>query len=148
MTETDPSCWFCSDTVRTDPPPGGWLYADDLWRVGHTPAAYSVAGTTILELRRHAADEQAMTPEERASLGTITARLLAAVTEATGCDRVYRWATMDAYAHFHLWLIPWWQTSATRGPRYLMDSVNGPGATPEEALATAGRLRSALEVQG
>lgn len=145
MTDDETSCWFCSDALRDDPPPGGWVYEDPHWRVGHAPASYAIAGTTILEARRHVADERGMTEAERATLAAVTARTLAAVSAATGCDRVYRWATMDAYAHFHLWLVPWWETSPLRGPRHLVDAVvTGGGTTPERATETAARIRDAL----
>ena len=52
---------------------------------------------------------------------------------------------MDRYPHFHLWLVPWPADAATRGPRYLVDSVFH--LEPDEAatLATAERLRVALD---
>jgi len=140
MTE---SCWFC-DTDRADPPPGGWLLEDDTWRAGAAPASYAPAGTVILEARRHVADQSGFDATERATVAEVTGRLLDAVRAATGCDRVYQWATMDAYPHFHLWLVPWSESAALRGPRYLVDAVvNG---TPDEAatLAAVERLKGAL----
>ncbi|MDF8263196.1 hypothetical protein [Luteipulveratus flavus] len=140
------ACWFCSPGERTDPPAGGWLYDDGTWRVGHAPASYAIAGTTILEAVRHVLDERDMTPAELAGLGPITGRTVAAVAAATGCDRVYRWATMDAHPHFHLWLVPWWRSASTRGPRYLVDAiVTGDGSTPVEAAAAAARIGLLLE---
>jgi diadenosine tetraphosphate (Ap4A) HIT family hydrolase len=142
---TDP-CWFCDDTARTDRPPGGWLLEDDTWRAGAAPASYAVPGTVILEARRHVADQSGFDPTERDSLAEVTGRLLMAVRAATGCDRVYQWATMDAYPHFHLWLVPWWADSATRGPRYLVDSVVDREPDDAGTLAATVRLREALQI--
>ena len=142
MDESD--CWFCNDADRTDPPPGGWLIEDDTWRAGAAPASYAVPGTVILEARRHVADQAGFDETERATVAEVTGCLLGAVRTATGCDRVYQWATMDAYAHFHLWLVPWWADAALRGPRYLVEAVVG--REPDEAAtdAAAERLREAL----
>jgi hypothetical protein len=142
MTE---ACWFCDDADRTDPPPGGWLLEDDTWRAGAAPASYAVPGTVVLEARRHVADQAGFDATERATFAGVTGRLLSAIREATGCARVYQWSTMDRYPHFHLWLLPWPADAATRGPRYLVDSVFH--IEPDEAatLATAERLRVALD---
>ena len=100
-------CWFCDVDLRTDPPPTGWLYDDGVWRAGHAPAGYAIAGTVVLEACRHMLDQAAMTAQEAESLVGVTGRLVTAIRQATGCDRVYQWATMDAFPHFHLWLVPW-----------------------------------------
>ena len=142
--DDESGCWFCNDAERTDRPPGGWLLDDGTWRAGAAPASYAVPGTVILEARRHVADQSGFDATERATVAEVTGRLLTAVRTATGCDRVYQWATMDAYAHFHLWLVPWWQDGELRGPRYLVDAVVG--REPDEAAtdAAAERLRAAL----
>ncbi|MGH3505520.1 MAG: hypothetical protein ACRDQA_32195 [Nocardioidaceae bacterium] len=142
--DTNPECWFCNDDLR-DPPAGGWLYEDAWWRVGHVPAEYAVAGTVIIESRRHVPDQSLMTPDEERTLVPLTGRVLAAVTSVTQCDRVYQWATMDAYPHFHLWLLPWWASGPLRGPRYLADAlVDSSGASAEEATEAAARLMALL----
>ena len=137
-------CWFCDDSVRVDQPPRGWLLEDDTWRAGAVPASYGVPGTVVLESRRHVADQSGFDETERATVAGVTGRLITAMREATGCDRVYQWATMDAYPHFHLWLVPWAEQAATRGPRYLVEAVVD--RTPDEAatLAAAERLHEAL----
>ncbi len=97
----------------------------------------------ILETRRHVADQAGFDATERATVAEVTGRLLDAVRTATGCDRVYQWATMDAYAHFHLWLVPWSEGEAVRGPRYLVDAIVG--RTPDEAAtAPVERLQAGL----
>ena len=140
---SDP-CWFCDDDARTDLPPGGWLLEDDTWRAGAAPASYGVPGTVVLEARRHVADQAGFDVTERATVAEVTGRLLDAVREATGCARVYQWATMDRYPHFHLWLVPWPAGATVRGPRYLVDAVVH--VEPDEAATqhAVERLQAAL----
>lgn len=137
-------CWFCDDE-RPDPAPGGWLVDDGTFRAGHAPATYSCAGTVILETRRHATDQSDFDPQEAARLASVTGELIAAIRTVTDCDRVYQWATMDGFPHFHLWLIPWWEASALRGPRYLAATVvEAEGCSEQVAEETARRLHDAL----
>lgn len=135
----EPECWFCDDTVR-ELPPTGWLIDDDTWRAGAAPAAMSIPGTVILETRRHVLDQAGFTAAEIAAYAGVLGRLLNAVRAATGCDRVYQWASMDAYPHFHLWLLPWWTTSELRGPRYLASSVYGGASHPDATAAMATKI--------
>lgn len=54
-------------------------------------------------------------------------------------------ATVDRYPHFHLWLVPWWEESGLRGPRYLVESlVHADGCSPRVALRTANEIKRAL----
>jgi len=140
------NCWFCHDEIRTDHPPTGWLYDDGIWRAGHAPAGYAVAGTVVLEAHRHLLDQRTMNAEERSSLVDVQARLIAAIADATGCDRVYQWATMDAFSHYHLWLVPWHASDRRRGPRHLVASVGTDAAVADTHAATeaATAIRAAL----
>jgi len=145
MTVHDETCWFCNPDVRTDPPPGGWLVEDATWRAGHVPAGYGPAGTVILETRRHVLDQSDFDEAETASYAATTGRLVVAVREVTGCDRVYQWATMDGFPHFHLWLVPWATTDDLRGPRFLVDRlVTADGCDDATARRIAAELRAAL----
>jgi hypothetical protein len=142
MNDDTLSCWFCQDRLRTDPPAGGWLYVDPSWRLGHIPLGYGRAGTVILESRRHVVDQSAFDEAESATFVPVLGRALSAIRSTTGCDRVYQWATMDAFAHFHLWLIPWSDDGGPRGPRYLADTDDV--SSDEECLAAASGLASLL----
>lgn len=145
MTDTE-TCWFCNDEIRTDPPPGGWLLDTGPWRAGHAPASYAGPGTVILEACRHVLDQSGFDDEEAATVARATGSLIAAITDVTGCDRVYQWATMDGYPHFHLWLIPWWASGELRGPRHLVASlVDTVGAPKHEVERTVEQLRDALQ---
>lgn len=145
MSDHDETCWFCNSEVRTDPAPGGWLVEDQTWRASHVPAGYGPAGTVILETRRHVLDQSGFDSEEAASCTGVTGRLVEAVREVTGCDRVYQWATMDGFPHFHVWLVPWSESDDLRGPRFLVDRlVHGDGCDDETARRTADALRQVL----
>ena len=138
------TCWFCSEEARTEPAPGGWLIDDGVWRAGHAPAAYGPPGTVILEARRHVLDPSVFNDVEAATYSHALGRLTAAIRGVTGCDRVYQWATMDRFPHFHVWLIPWWE-GPLRGPRFLVARlVDGPGCDPADAERTAALLRADL----
>lgn len=141
--QTPEHCWFCHDDVRVDKPAGGWLYDDGTWRIGHAPASYAIAGTLIMEARRHVADQATMNDTEQASLARVTGMAIAAMREVLGCDRVYQWSTMAAYLHYHVWLLPWWKTSAEHGPAYLQATIET-GCPPEKAEQTAAGLRAVI----
>jgi hypothetical protein len=145
MSDRDEACWFCNPDLRTDRPPGGWLIDDRAWRASHVPPGYGPTGTVILETTRHVLDQSRFEDHEAASCAAVTGLLVEAIRDVTGCDRVYQWATMDAYAHFHVWLVPWSESAPLRGPRFLVDQlVDGGGCDEESALRTTEALRVAL----
>jgi hypothetical protein len=84
-----------------------------------------------------------MNAAEAATFGPVLQRLTAAVHAVTGADRVYTWASMRAYPHLHLWLLPWWTSLPVAGIDYLNDAASY-ACTPEEAEETAAGLRKAL----
>jgi diadenosine tetraphosphate (Ap4A) HIT family hydrolase len=146
MSDRDETCWFCNPDLRTDRPPGGWLVEDRTWRASHVPPGYGPAGTVILETRRHVVDQSRFDDDEAGSCARVTGRLVEAIRDVTGCDRVYQWATMDAVPHFHLWLVPWSHDDDLRGPRFLVDRlVTRDGCDAESAASTALALRTSLQ---
>ena len=145
MSDTDETCWFCNAALRTDRPPGGWLVEDDTWRASHVPAGYGPAGTVILETRRHVLDQSGFDDDEAATYARTSGLLIDAVREVSGCDRVYQWATMDGFPHFHVWLVPWSASDDLRGPRFLVDRlVTQDGCDADTAERTAAALRRTL----
>ena len=123
------------------------LLDDGTWRAGHAPASYAPVGTVILESRRHVLDQAEFDDTESRTWAEVTGRLVEAIRRATGCDRVYQWATMDGFPHFHVWLVPWSSTDDLRGPRFLADRlVDGTGCSPSDAAAMVAALRDALSV--
>jgi hypothetical protein len=85
-----------------------------------------------------------MLPDEARTLGPLLASVVAAIKGTVHADRVYTWSTMDRHPHLHIWLLPWWQGSTTRGPEYLVNSVHGGGATEHEAVKAAHAMREVL----
>ena len=138
------TCWFCNPAVRVEDPPGGWIHEDSSWRVGHGLPGWGPAGTIIVESRRHFLDVSDMRPEEAATFGPLLADVVAAVKQVVHADRVYTWSTMDRFPHLHVWLIPWWKESASRGPEYLVHSLTGVGANEAEAVDVATTMRTLL----
>ena len=120
------------------------MLEDDVWRAGAVPASYGVPGTVLLESRRHVADQSGFDEAERAGFAEVTGRLVAAVREATGCDRVHQWATMDRHPHFHLWLVPWFEASPTRGPGCLVDAIVDVTPDDDATKTVAARMRELL----
>jgi diadenosine tetraphosphate (Ap4A) HIT family hydrolase len=137
-------CWFCNPAVRGVEPPGGWIYQDDWWRVGHGLPGWGPAGTTIVESRRHFLDVSEMRPDEANTFGPVLGRVVGAIKRTVHADRVYTWSTMDRFAHHHIWLIPWWRDSPRHGPDYLLHSVSGGGVTEAEAMEVVSAMREIL----
>jgi diadenosine tetraphosphate (Ap4A) HIT family hydrolase len=138
-------CWFCDDNRGADTPPGGWLTTYGGWRAGHVPSGWGPAGTVVLETVEHH-ESFAELPDEMALAFTrLLGRTQAAVCEVTGAARAYVWATMDAHAHLHVWVVPWPADAELRGPRYLADVLTfaegSSDATAAERAAAALRER-------
>lgn len=148
--ETDPSCLVCR-RHRRDPvpnwadhvdPDAGWLYEDELFRVGPGPSAVWPAGTLLVETRRHVLDIARFTPGEAAGIGPVVQRFIEPIKVATGAPRVHVWCCMEGAPHFHLWLVPR-RPGLDAGRTFVGD----PGyCTPAEAAEVAGRIRAELRV--
>ena len=76
----------------------------------------------------------------------MTTRLDGRVCIVTGAARGYVWATMDRHPHLHVWVVPWWEDSELRGPRYLADVLTFAEGTPDDeaALRVVEELRAVL----
>ncbi len=94
MTE---SCWFCHDRRVPTRPRAAGSSRTTPGAPAPRPRRTPPPGTVILEARRHVADQAGFDAVERATVAEVTGRLLDAIRTATGCDRVYQWATMDGY---------------------------------------------------
>lgn len=137
-----PDCYYCSKhQTGEDPPPGGWLVADEDWLVGHGPAHMSLPGTLRIESRRHFTDFAGMTGAEAASFGPLLARLYRAVRPVTGAERIHLLATMDFQPHFHAWLYPRAADEPRRGTAFLDQGFE---CTDAAAEAAAAAIRSHL----
>ncbi len=87
-------------------PPGGYLFDDGMWRVGHGPTPYWPAGTLLIESHRHFLDFAEMLDAEAASIGLLIRRFVGPLKKATGASRVHVFSCMEGAEHFHLWLVP------------------------------------------
>lgn len=136
-------CFICRKHAgEVAPPPGGYVYEDEHWRVCHAPISAGVAaGTFFIEARRHFLDFADMLPEEAASYGPLMKRLYAALKGMTDAPRVYALILLEGVPHFHVWLVPRPPDAEIRGMAYLNTEH---GCTEDEALAAAERLRAAL----
>ena len=93
---------------RAELPPGGYLYEDQRWLVGHASTEWGTEPeTVIIEARRHILDFGDFTDVEAATFGELLRRLYPAIKDATGAERVYLVSTMAVMPHFHAWLVPW-----------------------------------------
>jgi diadenosine tetraphosphate (Ap4A) HIT family hydrolase len=126
------------------PIPGGYIVKGEHFLVEHAPLQSSSPGTVIVEARRHLLDFGDMTPTELAEFGSLVHRLVPAVKEATGVERVYLLALMERAPHFHLWLVPKQNEGELRGMAYLAQQPPLT-ATYSEAEAISRKIRAELE---
>jgi diadenosine tetraphosphate (Ap4A) HIT family hydrolase len=98
-------------------------------------------GWLVLTSERHARAWYDLRGDELATLGPLTARVMAAQREALGAEHVYAFAIGDVLQHFHLHLVPRYADSPAR--------LRGRGcfdARPEDAIPEAEALRAVREV--
>ncbi|HZC04632.1 MAG TPA: hypothetical protein VE338_03255 [Ktedonobacterales bacterium] len=137
-----PDCFICRKHAgELASPPGGYIYEDAYFRVCHAPVTMVVAGTLLIESRRHVLDFAEMAPEEAASYGPLLARLYAAVKRVLGAERIYTLVTLEGASHFHSWHIPHASGAATRGVAFLAQDQS---CGEDEAVAVAEAVRAAL----
>ena len=135
-------CFICRKHAGQEAtPPGGYLYVDKCFLVCHAPAAMAVAGTLIIESRRHYLDFIEMTPEEGVSYGPLLGKAYAAIKRSIGVERVYTLTTLEGAPHFHSWLVPRAPEDQRRGVAFLARDLQ---CSEDEALSAAEALRAAL----
>jgi diadenosine tetraphosphate (Ap4A) HIT family hydrolase len=140
--KSDAGCFICRKHAGEEAaPPGGYLYADDHFLVCHAPAVLAVAGTLLVESRRHFLDFAEMTPDESAGYGPLLTRLYAAIKRIVGAERVYMLVTLEGTTHFHAWLVPHAPQVQSRGVAFLAEDRQ---CTEEEALSAANAVRAEL----
>jgi diadenosine tetraphosphate (Ap4A) HIT family hydrolase len=140
---THQDCFICRKHADWEAqPPGGYLYEDAHWKVGHGPSQMVGLGTLVIESARHYLDFAEMTTDEATSYGPLLARLYVALKAETGAERIYTAVFMEGASHFHAWLHPRLPGEQVRGPALLMLDYNVPC---DEAAAT--RLVVALRAR-
>jgi diadenosine tetraphosphate (Ap4A) HIT family hydrolase len=136
------SCFICRKNAGLEaPPPGGYVYEDVYWKVGHAPSDMVGLGTLVVESTRHYLDFSGMETDEAASFGGLMAKLYAALMAETGAERVYCALFAEGAPHFHVWLVPRYPGGEVRGPALLDQS----SCDETEAIALAAALRKRLE---
>lgn len=136
------TCFFCRKWAGLEGEPlGGSVYRDERWLVDHAAPASGERGTVIASSRRHFLDVTEMTREESASFRELERRLIRAIKEVTGSDRVYTVAMMANVPHFHTWFIPQHHGSAVKAVQLLASERR---STDAEVAATVDRIRDAL----
>jgi diadenosine tetraphosphate (Ap4A) HIT family hydrolase len=100
----------------------------------------------MIEARRHFLDFGEMTRAEGIELISILQRLVPAIKDAMGAERVYSITMMEGVPHFHLWLVPRRKRGRLRGVKYLASR----SAPPSRARArrAAGRIRVLVRSEG
>jgi diadenosine tetraphosphate (Ap4A) HIT family hydrolase len=137
----EPNCFICRKNAGLEaPPPGGYIYEDAHWKVGHAPAHVVGLGTLVVESARHYLDPADMTPDEAASFGPLLAKLYRALKGETDAERVYSAWFMEGAPHFHAWLVPRYPGGEVRGPALLDQSR----CDEAQAAQLAGALRKRL----
>src|SRR5690242_6485613 len=118
--EPSKDCFICRKHAGAElAPPGGYLAADDLFRVCHAPETMAVPGTLLIESQRHFLDFAEMTAQESTGYGLLLSRLYTTMKRALNAERVYTLVTLDGAAHFHTWLVPHRQDVEVRGIAFL-----------------------------
>jgi len=120
---------------------GQYVWEDALWRLW-TLTTGKVPGYSFLTSKRHIPYLADMDGAEASTLGSVLARLSAAIRKATGAELVHIHVFGDGVAHFHLHLVP-----HTRGDSLNMAVVREDAAdeTSEATLAeVAARLAATL----
>jgi diadenosine tetraphosphate (Ap4A) HIT family hydrolase len=129
---------------KTALPPGGYIWQDRQWLVGHAPAHMGRLGTLVVEARRHFLDFADMQPEEQTSYGPLLHRLYTALKQVMGAKRIYTLVLLEEQPHFHAWLVPRLPTDQTRSIAQLATDEQ---CSEEEAAQASAKLRALLSPQ-
>jgi diadenosine tetraphosphate (Ap4A) HIT family hydrolase len=122
-------------------PPGGHLFDDGRWRVGHGPTPYWPAGTLLIESHRHFLDYADFDADEASTIGPLIQRFTEPLKEATGASRVHIFSCMEGTEHFHLWMVP-----RVEGQTSGRTFIANPGyCTPADAEEVIDRVRKSME---
>jgi diadenosine tetraphosphate (Ap4A) HIT family hydrolase len=141
------NCLLCTVADGAEPE-GGWLIRNDLVSGYLSGANRHVPGWCQLQVNRHATHLGELTVAEAGALGVAARALGAAITSATGGDRVYAYSICEASPHFHMVLGPPPAVGPgdQRGPALLARVLARDPALgdPAAAASVADLLRAAL----
>lgn len=98
------SCPICTSLDAGDDP--AEILRSGGFRIRRHPSPSPIAGWTIIDLVRHVATLDELSPDEAGELGRLVARAVGAIRSATGCDRVYVLSFAEVARHVHVHLAP------------------------------------------
>jgi diadenosine tetraphosphate (Ap4A) HIT family hydrolase len=137
----EPDCFICRKNAALEaPPPGGYIYQDADWNVGHAPAHMAGLCTLVVESARHFLDFSEMTPGEAQTFGSLLGQLYRILKAETGAERIYTALFMEGAPHFHAWLVPRYPGGQVRGPALLEQASCDPASAAEVARTLRERL--------
>ncbi len=138
-------CFACEVNTGRINPPGGPIYADDLWVADHGIPPL-VRGYVVLKPRRHVDSLADLNPPEAAALGVVAQRLLAAMRTTLGPERIYICSLGESLRHLHFHLVPRYADMPPAGAR-LLDAVFAQRwlVAEDEAAEAAQHIRAALD---
>jgi diadenosine tetraphosphate (Ap4A) HIT family hydrolase len=140
---TEGPCTACDLLAGRRSVPGGLVWRGGGLALHALDGPCPIAGWLVLTAERHCRALHDLDPEATARLGPIAQRVAVAQRGVLGAEHVYLFAIGDALHHFHLHLVPRYQTTPQR--------LRGRGAfeaTPADAqgddeLAAAARAVAA-----
>jgi diadenosine tetraphosphate (Ap4A) HIT family hydrolase len=123
---------------------GGWIAADEYYRVQHGEPESSSPGAVKIISRRHFVDFADMSRAEAQAFGSLVSRLDRALRATTDAERVHLVSTRDRVPHFHAWLYPRAESSPLRGTTFLAAPQQ---SSQRETEAAAQAIRTALAAE-
>jgi diadenosine tetraphosphate (Ap4A) HIT family hydrolase len=137
-------CFTCAVNAGREPAPGGTIYEDEYWIADHGMSRL-VWGYVVLKPKRHVHELADLLPSEAVSLGVAAQRLLAAMREALGTERIYVCSFAETVHHLHFHLLPRYANMPGLGPNLIADLFSERWAcSVAEAEDAAARVRTAL----
>jgi histidine triad (HIT) family protein len=110
MPSEESSCFICRKHRGEVQVPGGAIYQDDIFCVGHSgipeEAADIFLGALMLEPKRHIACFSELTNEEAARMGILIAALGRALRKTEGVEHIYLFRMGHHVDHLHVWVVP------------------------------------------
>lgn len=130
------NCFSCRNTATVEVQPvRERIWWDGRWRIAHAVRC-ALPGWVVVVPARHIVSLAELSPGEAAALGPLLTAVSRAVTDVTGCVKVYLalFAEAEGFQHLHIHLVP--------RHSHLPDDLRGPGVfgyldRPESEWVTA-----------
>jgi diadenosine tetraphosphate (Ap4A) HIT family hydrolase len=100
------ACSLCDEVEGRASAPGGPIYDDGFWQVGHHTGPYTDPGELIVKLRRHCESMAELSPAEAVALGPVLQAAVAAIERVVRPERVYVASYGERVRHLHFFLLP------------------------------------------